>query len=171
MSFADVYGHRQGHVPNQKDLSQFPPTPPGAVKGIMTSDNSQHGRFRRLLSHAFSARALEEQEGLVTQYVHQLIAGLKENASKGAQDMVAWFNWTTFDVMLQLPDISPPALTICRLSVTLRSRSHSMGSRSRSIIRGFISSLTKSSSASLLAIYPATTRDSRHCYLLSRQTL
>ena len=97
----DVYGHILGHANSQlpKDLTTYPPTPPGLEKGIITADDVEHSRFRRLLSHAFSARALEEQEGLIMAYVQKLVKGLSEECQKGPQDMVAWYNWTTFDLI------------------------------------------------------------------------
>ena len=97
----DVYGHRPGHATSQlpKDLTAFPPTPPGLAKGIITADDAEHSRFRRLLSHAFSARALEQQEGLILGYIKQLVQGLSEECHRGPQNILAWYNWTTFDLI------------------------------------------------------------------------
>lgn len=53
--------------------------------------------MRKLISHAFSERALRDQEGFLQLYVEKFINGLRKNASNGPQDMVQWFNWATFD--------------------------------------------------------------------------
>ena len=58
--------------------------------------------MRRLLSHAFSDKALREQESLVQTHVHELISGLKKNIqgpSDGKVDLTHWYNWTTFDII------------------------------------------------------------------------
>ena len=43
-------------------------------------------------------KALEEQQSMIMSYVNLLIQQLHENASK-PQDLVAWYNWTTFDLI------------------------------------------------------------------------
>lgn len=58
--------------------------------------------MRKLLSHAFSDFALREQEPLITQYFDLLIEKLKQQIDgprKGKVDMVAWYNFTTFDII------------------------------------------------------------------------
>jgi len=66
---------------------------------VTVKDDADHSRYRRLLSHAFSDKALREQEPLITPYVDLLISRLHENANKGAQDMVSWFNFVAFDII------------------------------------------------------------------------
>lgn len=61
-------------------------------------DNADHSRYRRLLSHAFSEKALRDQESLMNTYFDQLISRLKERVGP-PQDMVAWFNFITFDII------------------------------------------------------------------------
>lgn len=60
--------------------------------------NADHSRYRRLLSHAFSEKALRDQEPLMNAYFDQLISRLKERAGS-PQDMVQWFNFVTFDII------------------------------------------------------------------------
>lgn len=66
---------------------------------VTVRDDGDHSRYRRLLSHAFSDKALREQEPLIKQYVDLLISRLHENAKNGAQDMVSWYNFVTFDII------------------------------------------------------------------------
>ena len=58
--------------------------------------------MRRLLSHAFSEKALREQEGLISSHVDNLIYGIKkqiEGPSKGVINIVDWYHWATFDII------------------------------------------------------------------------
>jgi hypothetical protein len=50
------------------------------------------------LSHAFSEKALREQEPLINQYFDLFISKLQENAGQ-PQDMVSWFNFVSFDII------------------------------------------------------------------------
>lgn len=96
-SAKDIYGHRVGRQQLPKDPLGYTP-PLGGVHSIVTAQNADHARFRRLLSHAFSEKALRDQEPLIKEYVDLLLNRLHENSSK-VVDMVAWYNWTTFDVI------------------------------------------------------------------------
>lgn len=104
-AFQDIYGFRtgklKGHLNMQKDPVWYAP-PPNGKPSILIANDEAHTRGRRLLSHAFSEKALSEQEVLLQQYVDQLIGGLKEASKKGPQDMTKWFNWTTFDIIADL---------------------------------------------------------------------
>lgn len=57
-----------------------------------------HSRHRRLLAHAFSDKALREQEPLIKEYVDLLMQRLRERDGEKV-DLVAWFNYTTFDLI------------------------------------------------------------------------
>ena len=63
------------------------------------------GRQRRHLSHAFSDKALREQEPLIQGYIdlltNQLHSQVAEDAS-GEIDLVRWYNYTTFDIVVDL---------------------------------------------------------------------
>lgn len=64
-------------------------------------DNAVHARQRRLLAHAFSERALRDQESLIGGYVDTLISKLRaEIAKQGLPhvDIKNWMNYTTFDI-------------------------------------------------------------------------
>lgn len=68
-----------------------------------------HRRQRRLLSHAFSTTALQEQEDYVTCYVDLLIQRLHENVRSGdpVVDICKWLNYTTFDIIGELAFADP----------------------------------------------------------------
>ncbi|KAL5048440.1 hypothetical protein BDW71DRAFT_177694 [Aspergillus fruticulosus] len=88
-----IYGH--GHT-------QFPKVMHSVAdpQAIISSNDADHTRYRRALSHAFSAKALQDQEPLIQGYVDKLISRLKGVAESGRpDDMVKWFNLTTFDII------------------------------------------------------------------------
>lgn len=98
-AWKDIYSHRPGHILLPKYEGFYNP-PPGGVHSILTAPHDQHSRIRRLLSHAFSEKALREQEPLMKVYVDLLIRRLSEEGKDGAVplDIISWYNWTTFDL-------------------------------------------------------------------------
>ena len=98
-AWKDIYSHRQGKANMPKDR-KFYAQPPGYVDSIMQANDIEHGRQRRSIAHAFSAKALEEQQVIIRDYIDAFISRLKKKAQTGEEvDMVAWFNWTTFDII------------------------------------------------------------------------
>jgi cytochrome P450 len=77
---------------------------------------ADHGRQRRILSHAFSDKALREQEGVLQSYVDLLISRLRDISAKtpeysnggdgwdstGRVELCKWYNGFTFDVISDL---------------------------------------------------------------------
>jgi hypothetical protein len=58
--------------------------------------------MRRIFAHAFSDKALKEQEPLFVKYIDLLIKKLKEASKENGDapiDMVRMLNFTTFDIM------------------------------------------------------------------------
>lgn len=94
-AWKDIYGY--GHGTMQWPKQEF--RPPGAISNIIFSDDADHARFRRALGHAFSEKALGQQEQLIRGYVDLLIGSLAVEAERGASvDMTMWYNLTTFDI-------------------------------------------------------------------------
>lgn len=95
-----IYGSRPGHAQNQKDSGFYPPTIGGAASLVISNDED-HYRFRRTLSHAFSESSLRAQEPIVKSYVDLLMQRLRENCAGGSKplNMVSWYNFTTFDII------------------------------------------------------------------------
>lgn len=100
-AWKDIYMHRQGR-------SQFPKNftfnAPNETLSVLSADDASHSRQRRVLAHAFSDKALREQEPLLHVYVDLLISKLKEesHANKGVVDLVDWYRYTTFDIIADL---------------------------------------------------------------------
>lgn len=99
----DVYGHRATAF--QKEKMFYGPDIFGHPPGLIRADDVSHARQRKLVSHAFSDKALREQETLLKGYVELLVKKLKEATAKneeGKVDMMSWYNFTTFDIMADL---------------------------------------------------------------------
>ncbi|KAL8809562.1 MAG: hypothetical protein Q9200_003302 [Gallowayella weberi] len=92
-----MYASRQGGKnPFSKDLILF-----AGEDNIVSANDADHSRMRRLLSHAFSDKALREQEPIIQTHVNNLMAALRRQCQEfgGKADLAKWFNWTTFDVI------------------------------------------------------------------------
>lgn len=101
-AWRDIYGHRKkGHKIFRKDPALYAPTPNG-VNAIITANDQEHARMRRLLTHAFSNKALREQEGILHVYADMLIDKLNGafgDSHSPVVDLTRWFNFTTFDLI------------------------------------------------------------------------
>ncbi|KAJ5818157.1 hypothetical protein N7474_003748 [Penicillium riverlandense] len=99
-AFRDIYGARPGGC-FAKDRSHYLPPANGVDHLVCAVDNAVHARQRRLLAHAFSERALRDQESLVVGYVDTLINKLRNEITKQDSphlDIKNWMNYTTFDI-------------------------------------------------------------------------
>ena len=87
------YGHKQLPKPTFKRPASEP-------SDIIIANDEDHTRFRKSLSHAFSEKALRDQEPLIKVYIDLLIGKLKDFAASGQlADMVNFYNLTTFDLI------------------------------------------------------------------------
>jgi len=96
-AYKEIYGHRPGKSEMPKDQIYY-----GTLdkENLVGSNNADHARIRRLLAHAFSDRALREQEDIMKQYIDLFMERITEAANAGeALDMVSWYNFTTFDII------------------------------------------------------------------------
>ncbi|KIW44434.1 uncharacterized protein PV06_02905 [Exophiala oligosperma] len=100
-AWEDIYGHRQGHTNMHKS-----PVHVGSVDnlpGVTTltmADDDNHARQRRALSHAFSLKALTEQEDIIQHFVNKLVTNVRAMAQQGVEfNLVDWLNFTTFDII------------------------------------------------------------------------
>ncbi|KAJ5643199.1 uncharacterized protein N7484_005706 [Penicillium longicatenatum] len=101
-AWKDIYGHRKkGQKTFLKDPSLYAPTPNG-VNAIITANEHDHQRMRRLLAHAFSSKALNEQESILHTYADMLVNKLGDilcKPSPAVIDLTRWFDFTTFDLI------------------------------------------------------------------------
>ncbi|PVH95604.1 cytochrome P450 [Periconia macrospinosa] len=97
----DIYGHGRSSFEKQKVF--YGKDVYGDPTGLFRADAESHARQRKLVSHAFSEKALREQESIFAKYVALLVQKLQIRAAKNeAADMVKWYNFTTFDIMADL---------------------------------------------------------------------
>ncbi|KAL7916750.1 putative cytochrome P450 oxygenase [Trichoderma velutinum] len=99
-AWRDIYAHKP--APLIKDPMIYNAVKLGAdgAFSIFNADEVQHARIRKQLSHAFSEKALRDQEPTLKSYVNLLIQKLHGIASSGQPtDMVRWLNYTTFDLI------------------------------------------------------------------------
>ncbi|KAJ4235446.1 hypothetical protein NW757_013557 [Fusarium falciforme] len=94
-----IYGHKTSMAQTfEKDALFYKPV--RDQTDIINANTEDHRRFRRLLAHAFSDRALRGQEEIMQHYVDKFILRLTELAHQGtAIDIVRWYNFTTFDII------------------------------------------------------------------------
>ena len=58
--------------------------------------------MRRVLDHAFSMKAVRQQDPLILQTVDKLVHGLKEQINANADgkvDLARWYSWMSFDLI------------------------------------------------------------------------
>ncbi|KAM3547354.1 hypothetical protein MY1884_009604, partial [Beauveria asiatica] len=96
LGWSAVFAHTTGSKPEfGKAFEQYFP---GDANSLIGAPRDRHRRMRRQLAHAFSAGALAEQEGTVTQYVDLLLDRLR--TLEGDEfDIIPWLNFTTFDII------------------------------------------------------------------------
>ncbi|PVH86386.1 cytochrome P450 [Cadophora sp. DSE1049] len=101
----DIYGRQapNGNGNLKKTLGKRRAEVNGTPSIVAAVNDQDHRRMRRLLSHAFSEKALTAQVPLINSYVDKLIDNLrrKANESGGSTtlDVVKWYNYTTFDIL------------------------------------------------------------------------
>ena len=69
---------------------------------LAAANQTDHARIRKLLAHAFSDSALLEQEPLLILYFDLLVSKLKrqiDGPAHGRVDIMAYYNFTTFDII------------------------------------------------------------------------
>lgn len=97
-AWRDIYDRRKDGKVLVKDPLFYRTDDTIRAKHIVnTHDPELHAQMRKMMSHAFSARALLEQEHLIQHYADDLMQAIRELAQKGPINLVDAFNWTTFD--------------------------------------------------------------------------
>lgn len=65
------------------------------VLDLLTADRETHARQRRLISHAFSEKALREQESILNLYASKLCEQLEGYSRHGPVDMKDWYTFSS----------------------------------------------------------------------------
>ncbi len=93
----DIYGNRPGHQPFERSRTWFKKQYLDEPHGILGLDEVSHTRFRKIIVHAFSDKALTAQVPMIESYVSLLIDRLKEKSTSPV-DLVDWLDFTAFDI-------------------------------------------------------------------------
>ncbi|KAJ6114888.1 cytochrome P450, partial [Penicillium sp. IBT 16267x] len=107
-AWTDIYANRPEDRQFLKDPTWWK-RQPGKPDSLLSAIGvSQHASMRKLLSPAFSPRALRSQEPLLHKYVNLLVGRLCDHAIDASTkdgvviDIAPWFNYTTFDIFGEL---------------------------------------------------------------------
>ncbi|KAK1566050.1 LOW QUALITY PROTEIN: cytochrome P450 [Colletotrichum navitas] len=97
-AWRDLHGHVKGQT---GDHGRDPVATWDYRHGIIGAKREDHPRFRRGLTHGFSAQAMKEQQPIVTGYVDLFIQRLHQSCASGSRplDMVKWYDFVTFDIL------------------------------------------------------------------------
>jgi cytochrome P450 len=95
----EVYGARS--TSDEDEFSKIQGfTFPNDHLALIGANREDHRRQRRQMAHAFSAAALQEQAGIIMQYIDKFVSQLTAKAKQGqAVDIVSLLNYTTFDII------------------------------------------------------------------------
>ena len=97
-AWKDIYDRRKDGKILIKDPAFYRVDDTVRAKHIVTAtDPDDHAQMRKMMSHAFSSRALLDQEDVIQHYANGLIDAMYERCADGPMDLVDFFNWTTFD--------------------------------------------------------------------------
>lgn len=98
-AWKEILGHNPKGEENGKFQGFYRPSD-DMPQDLISADRELHGKLRRQLAHGFSDRSMREQEPIIKGYIDMLMKRLRENClgGKEALDIVAWYNFTTFDV-------------------------------------------------------------------------
>lgn len=73
--------------------------PDGFAQTMITANDAEHMRLRRLASPAFLSSGVLEVEPVMQQYTELLCSQLADASGEGSQNMVEWLLWTLNDVI------------------------------------------------------------------------
>lgn len=80
----------------------------GDDHSLLTSPDADHSRQRKLLSHAFSDKALSEQWDILKKSSNLLVSKMREKVMQNPEKQLTtinfsnWYNYTTFDIIGEL---------------------------------------------------------------------
>ncbi len=102
-AWRDIRGHRKS---GQHEHAKDPALYAISKNNILGATRDYHARIRRILSHGFSAKSMQEQQPLIMRYVDLLMQRLGEmtidesgQPREAVANLASWFNFTTFDII------------------------------------------------------------------------
>ncbi|KAJ5374312.1 cytochrome P450 [Penicillium concentricum] len=97
-----IYGHACAGIKTTEKDPRFYGSSFNGAPDIIRAGGPDHARFRRNFSHAFSDKALREQEPLISRYADMLTSRLRTVVQENPNtevEMVRMYNLATFDIM------------------------------------------------------------------------
>ena len=97
-----IYAERIKFCPVfRKNYDSFNETTNQIAQSVFIADDDDHARMRKIINHAFSERALRDQEPRIQSYVQTLIRRLdiERNKNNGLVDLNQWYNCAAFDII------------------------------------------------------------------------
>ena len=80
-AWRDIYGHGHKQLPKFSNSASNP-------LDIISSNDIDHSRYRKAMSHAFSAKGLQTQEPMLQNYVDKLITKLEHRSEASCRERV-----------------------------------------------------------------------------------
>ncbi|KAL9117373.1 MAG: hypothetical protein Q9187_006094, partial [Circinaria calcarea] len=97
-----IYAERRKSCPVfRKNYDTFNETRNQIAHSVFIAGDNDHSRMRKIINHAFSERALRDQEPRIQTHVETLITTLDLERSKtnGIVDLNKWYNYAAFDII------------------------------------------------------------------------
>ncbi|EHK46645.1 hypothetical protein TRIATDRAFT_90002 [Trichoderma atroviride IMI 206040] len=93
----NLSSHRKpGQLENGKEESRSLSVP----HSIIGASRTDHTRMRKSMTNGFSQQSMISQQPLIKVYIDKLFEKFQEASEKGEKiDAVAWYNYTTFDIV------------------------------------------------------------------------
>nr|POF26423.1 cytochrome p450 monooxygenase hmp1 [Quercus suber] len=99
-AWQDIYGFKKVGQPKFPKDPKFYLASYNKVHSLATADDATHARQRKILSHAFSDRAMREQQPILQNWARNMLARLQDASLRIDKiDMLKFYNCTTFDIM------------------------------------------------------------------------
>lgn len=96
-TWKDIHGFRKAGQ-NQVVKDKFSYGKPfNKVDNLITADDANHSRQRKLVAHAFADKSLKDLEPMLKQWAGTMQRKLAEQAGEPV-DMLKYYNCTTFDI-------------------------------------------------------------------------
>lgn len=106
LSFTNPAAWRDIHTKGFVRPREYKDKPPGKdAENLISANEEDHARFRKILAPAFSERSTQKQQPLVQSSIDLLIQKLHQaitddkSGTAAVVDLLKWFNYTTFDII------------------------------------------------------------------------
>lgn len=96
-TFKDVHGFKKAGQNSVYKDPFFYGKPFNNVDSVITADDANHSRQRKLIAHAFADKSLKDLEPMLKQWAGMMLQKLTERVGEPV-DILKFYNCTTFDI-------------------------------------------------------------------------